>query len=190
MTISSGYQFDRIITSLGGKNVRLELLRNNNTVYTDFTVDTGNIKISALPAAPPEYIEYYSYRTAFIKSLEKTASLIKQTFQVVFKIFTRKMDAKDVLGGPITIWKISVASAEAGYKHFMLLMAFLSINLGFINLLPIPVIDGGHLVIYLYEMIAGKIPSEKTMNIIQQIGLVFIIFLMLFTFYVDIAKLF
>jgi len=187
--INNGFDFMNYIFTLKGKNVKIVILRKGKKIVKDVIVGSKNMSMGYLEMTPKQYMEYYSYKDSFKKSLKKTKDLIVQTFQVVGKIFSRKMQAKDVLGGPITIWKISVASAEAGYKHFLSLLAIISLNLGFINLLPIPVIDGGHIVIYIYEMIVGKMPSEKIMNVIQQVGLAFIIFLMVFTFYIDIIKL-
>ncbi len=186
----SGFEIVRNLTGMSNKYVEITIQRGDQLLKKIVQVLSKDLHYGEINITPKEYVEYYSVIDSFKRSLRKTKDLIIQTFQVIGKIFMREMEARDALGGPITIWKITVISAEAGYKHFLLLLAIISINLGFINLLPIPVIDGGHIVIYLYEIISGKMPSEKALNIIQQIGLAFILFLMIFTFYIDISKMF
>ncbi|HPN31798.1 MAG TPA: RIP metalloprotease RseP [bacterium] len=188
--ISSGYEFIKVALAYPNKQFKIKIERNGEIVERLIKSKTKNFEIGTLNFFPKEYVEKLGFSAAFTKSLYKTKDFIIQTFQVVGKIISRKMEAKTALGGPITMWKMTVITAEAGYSHFLMLMAIISINLGFINLLPIPVIDGGHIVFYIYEMISGKMPSEKVMNLVQQAGLAIIIFLMLFTFYIDIAKMF
>ncbi len=94
------------------------------------------------------------------------------------------------LGGPILIAKLAGQQAKQGMMNLFYFMAVLSINLGLLNLLPIPVLDGGHLVFFLFEGITGRPLSMRQMEIAQQIGIVILGALMLLVFYNDIARVF
>ena len=85
------------------------------------------------------------------------------------------------MGGPIKIAKITGQVAQHGFIAFLSIMAYISISLGFINLFPIPMLDGGHLMFYAFEKILGKPLSQKTQEGFFRIGLFLLIFLMLFT---------
>jgi len=94
----------------------------------------------------------------------------------------------DQIGGPILIFQIYGEQAEQGFYEFIRLTALLSINLGLINLLPIPILDGGHILFFLIEIVKGRPVSEKNREIAQQIGFFMLISLMVFAFYNDIVR--
>jgi len=94
----------------------------------------------------------------------------------------------DQIGGPILIFQIYGEQAEQGFYEFFRLTALLSINLGLINLLPIPILDGGHILFFLIEIIKGRPVSEKNRELAQQVGLFMLISLMVFAFYNDIVR--
>jgi len=93
------------------------------------------------------------------------------------------------LSGPITIAKVAGSSADSGWKSFVGFVALLSIFLGVFNLLPIPVLDGGHLLYYAIEVVKGSPVSEKVQQLGFQVGLVMVIGLMMLAFYNDIMRL-
>ena len=90
------------------------------------------------------------------------------------------------LGGPIKIAKISGQVAEFGFLAFVTTIAYISISLGLINLFPIPLLDGGHLMFFLFEKILGRPLSQKTQEGFFRIGLFLLVSLMLFTTFNDI----
>lgn len=94
------------------------------------------------------------------------------------------------LSGPVTIADYAGQSAKLGLSHYIKFLALISISLGVLNLLPIPILDGGHLMYYIVEVIKGGPVSEKVMEIGQQIGLALLVMLMAFAFYNDINRLF
>ena len=94
----------------------------------------------------------------------------------------------DQIGGPILIFQIYGEQAEQGFNEFIRLTALLSINLGLINLLPIPILDGGHILFFLIELVKGRPVSEKNRERAQQAGLLMLISLMVFAFYNDILR--
>jgi len=115
----------------------------------------------------------------------------KATFMItkgVQKISTGDVDSKNI-SGAITIFDILMKFAQKGYIYLFFIMALLSVNLGVLNLLPIPALDGGHIVFNLYEMITGKEPSENIIYILTLLGWLFLISLMVFGMYNDINRI-
>ncbi len=106
------------------------------------------------------------------------------------KMIKGTISAKDSLGGPIQIAQVSGQTFREGPLAFISLIAFISINLAIINLMPIPVLDGGYLLLFLIEGITGKPVEGKPRELAQQIGLFILIMLMLFAFYNDITRIF
>ena len=106
----------------------------------------------------------------------------------IVKLATGSISVKN-LGGPVLIASIAGKSLDAGVIPFLQTMALISINLFLLNLLPIPVLDGGHLLFFLIEGIKGKPVSLKTVEIATQIGMVFILLLVALTFFNDISRI-
>lgn len=114
--------------------------------------------------------------------------LIKSLYVTLKKLFTGEVAAKN-LGGIITISRASYLFAQRGWEVFLYFLALLSINLAVINLLPIPVLDGGHLLFVLIEGIKGSPVDPKVLNYSQILGLVFIVALLVFVTYNDILRI-
>ena len=110
------------------------------------------------------------------------------TVMGLIKIIQKVIPASE-LGGPILIAKIAGERMEAGWINFLYFMAVISVNLGILNLLPIPILDGGHLVFFTVEAVKRKPLSLRTMEMMQQVGLVLLGTLMVFVFYNDIVRL-
>ncbi|HEB69579.1 MAG TPA: RIP metalloprotease, partial [Desulfobulbus sp.] len=106
----------------------------------------------------------------------------------IVKIVERVVPASE-LGGPIRIAEIAGQQLEAGWMNLLYFMGLLSVNLGILNLLPIPVLDGGHLVFLSVEGIRGKPLSDRVMEISQKAGIALLGTLMLFVFYNDILRI-
>ena len=132
-------------------------------------------------------LEQYGLLGAFLRSLEETWRLTYLIAVSVKKMIFGSIPA-DQIGGPILIFQIYGEQAEQGFNELIRLTALLSINLGLINLLPIPVLDGGHIFFFLIELIKGRPVSEKSRERAQQIGLFMLISLMVFAFYNDIMR--
>jgi regulator of sigma E protease len=125
---------------------------------------------------------------AVIGSISKTWDISKLTILAVVKMLEGVVSPR-TLGGPIFIAQASGAMAKEGIIPFILFMAILSINLGVINLFPIPVLDGGHIFFYLIEIVSRREISVKVREISQQIGFVALLMLMLFVIFIDIERL-
>ena len=117
-----------------------------------------------------------------------TVNLTKLVYDSMKMIFSGKESFKNAFGGPIAIAKMAGDSARSGAGTLFMFMAFLSLNLGFLNLLPIPVLDGGHIVFLLIEGIIRRPISTKVKLVVQQIGIALLLALMFFVIVNDIRK--
>jgi len=115
--------------------------------------------------------------------------MIKQLYVTMKRMVTGDVGAKN-LGGIIRISQVSYQAAQRGPSWFLYLLAMLSLNLAFVNLLPIPVLDGGHLLFLLIERIKGSPVSVNVLNYSQVLGLVLVLALVVFVTYNDILRLF
>ena len=149
------------------------------------------IKTPIIGVRPPPIKEVYEKAgvlSALGNGFVQTWTGIEFTVVVVVKLIQRAIPAKTI-GGPIMIAKMAGEFAKRGLLWFVSFMAILSINLGVINLFPVPVLDGGHLLFLVLEAVLRKPVSLRKMEIAQQVGLVLIILLMVFAFYNDILRL-
>ncbi len=125
-----------------------------------------------------------SIKNAFLRTWEISSLTVTGIIKLIQGILPG-----DTIGGPILIFQLAERQAEAGVLNFFVFAAVISINLAILNLLPIPVLDGGHLLFLGIEAAKGKPVSEKTMAIAQRVGIAFILALMVFAFYNDIARI-
>jgi regulator of sigma E protease len=125
---------------------------------------------------------------AIITSFYKTWDVSRITVVAVYKMLQGVLSPKN-LGGPIFIAKAAGVQMQKGAIEFLFLIAVISINLGVLNLFPIPVLDGGHVFFYLIEMVTRREISPKVREMAQQIGFVFLVMLMLFVIFIDIERL-
>lgn len=126
---------------------------------------------------------------AFVYTYKKTCSLFKQMFVTVFYLFTGGLSLNQ-LSGPVGIYSVVGQSRELGIANLVYLMAFLSLNVGFINLLPIPAFDGGHILFIIIEILKGSPVSPEIENKIHAVFLCLLMLLMLFITFNDILRLF
>ena len=128
----------------------------------------------------------------FSEALEKGFSQFKQAITTLFtatsQIFHGERSVKD-MGGPVKIAEVSGKAFQISFTFFIFIMATLSINLGLINLLPIPVLDGGHLLIYSIEGIKGSSLNPKGLEFVQKSAMIFLLGLMIFISFHDIFSL-
>jgi regulator of sigma E protease len=127
---------------------------------------------------------------AFVYAGERVYFLSKMTLVGIGKLITGSISPRKMLGGPLTIFKEAGKSAKRGFNEFVTFVAFISVSLGLLNILPIPVLDGGHITLCLIEMAIGRKISERTVGIAQNIGLAILVSLMAFAFYFDIERMF
>lgn len=122
------------------------------------------------------------------RALTQTWETSAFTLRMIGRMFVGEVSWKNI-SGPVTIADYAGQSARLGIDHYLKFLALISISLGVLNLLPIPILDGGHLLYYLAEVIKGGPLSERVMEVGQQIGLGLLVLLMAFAFYNDINRL-
>jgi len=179
--------------------VELELLRNNSMM--NITVIPARIErdgeiigfIGAsreaiqLPEEMQRTVRYPIY-SAWIPAIQKTWDVTRFTLISIKKMAVGAISPKN-LSGPITIAQVASATAQSGLASFIGFIALLSISLGVLNLLPIPILDGGHLLYYFIEMITGKPVPERVQVWGLQLGMFLIFSIMLLAFYNDLTRL-
>jgi regulator of sigma E protease len=131
---------------------------------------------------------HYGFIDGFIYAWEETKKASLLIFKSVQKLITGVVST-DKLGGIITIVDVTAQASSAGILALFFFTALISVNLGVLNLLPIPALDGGHIMFNLYEMIRGKAPSDNAMYYITLVGWAMLISLMLLGLYNDINRL-
>jgi regulator of sigma E protease len=139
---------------------------------------------------PPEMLRQVSYGPidAIAEGAKNTWTMSVLTLNSLKKMLFGELSVKN-LSGPITIAKVAGASAESGLSDFLKFLAYLSISLGVLNLLPIPVLDGGHLLFYLVEWVRGRPLSERIQGWGMQIGISLVIGVMLLALVNDLGRL-
>ncbi|OGW78413.1 MAG: RIP metalloprotease RseP [Omnitrophica bacterium RIFCSPLOWO2_02_FULL_45_16] len=147
-------------------------------------------KIALLGIAPSQKIENirYGFFQSFGMGLKKLIVLTNLTYKAIWYIITGRMSVKESMTGPIGIFIITGKAAQMGLIYLINLTAMLSASLAIFNLLPLPVLDGGHILFLIVEKIRGKPLSMKAQEIIANIGIGFLILLTVFIFYNDIMK--
>jgi regulator of sigma E protease len=138
-------------------------------------------------ASGTEYIRFGPLESAW-RAVEETVSLTEATLKAVSQIILGTRSA-DELGGPIRIAELSGQVAEAGFVSVVWFMAVLSINLGLINIFPIPMLDGGHLLFYAIEAVRGRPLGERAQEYGFRIGLAMVVSLILFVTWNDLVRL-
>ncbi|VXC70222.1 zinc metallopeptidase [Pseudomonas sp. 8Z] len=139
---------------------------------------------------PPEMLREVSYGPleAVAEGARRTWAMSLLTLESLKKMLFGELSVKN-LSGPITIAKVAGASAQSGLGDFLNFLAYLSISLGVLNLLPIPVLDGGHLLFYLVEWVRGRPLSERVQGWGMQIGISLVVGVMLLALVNDLSRL-
>lgn len=181
--------------------IRLQVLRQQQTVNLQLTpraeiASDGQAvgKIGAGVEVPKDMLDSVSvvYRLAPLPALREAGSKTWfysiNTLKMIGKMFAGSASVKN-LSGPISIAEYAGRSAEMGFNAFLKFLALVSISLGVLNLLPVPVLDGGHLLFYLVEAIKGSPLSDRVQMLFQQLGMVLLGLLMVLAVFLDLNRL-
>ncbi len=200
VSIESWTQVVTIIRAAPGQFLRLDADRQGKTISLSVTpaeVDDRGKRIGRIGIGVQEGADDRAALTTIVRygPLESLVKAAGQTWDT--SVFSLTMLGRMIVGavswknlsGPVTIADYAGQSAKLGLAHYIKFLALISISLGVLNLLPIPLLDGGHLMYYIVEIIKGGPVSERVMEIGQQIGLALLAMLMAFAFYNDINRL-
>ena len=141
-----------------------------------------------LGEAPQKIWVAYGLAEALLKACETTAAMTHLTLNALVQMVTGA-SSWDNLGGPVAIAEMAGQSLQVGLHAFLIYLALLSVSLGVFNLLPIPALDGGHLMYYLYEFLVGKAPAQRWILIFQQAGFFVLMALMAAALFNDLHRL-
>ena len=184
--MSKWQDFVSYIEARPGEQVRVTVLRDDERLELDVTPadEGGKGKIGVMHG----YFQRLPPHLALVESVRFNWEMSRQTLSVLGKIVTGQLAAKGALSGPIEIAALSGAAARSGFKHLIQLMGLISISIAILNLMPIPVLDGGQITILLIESLTRRDLSLKVKERINQVGLLMIVVLMVVVLYFDLIK--
>jgi len=190
----------RAVIDKPGIEVVIELLREGQSFKLPVTIGSakkgsqtiGRIGVRPKSVTPlPESMfamHQYGFFTAFYKGIEKTWDLSVLTLRMLGRIVVGDASIKNI-SGPITIAEVAGQSVQMGIERFLRFLAIVSLSLGVINLLPIPMLDGGHLLFYLVEMLKGSPVSDAVQEVGLKIGISLLVMLMSIALYNDFTRI-
>ena len=189
--ITSWKQVVDLIGKSKGKPVSILVLRKGKkleiTVTPQFNEKFGRYTVGITPKMEMVFVKF-SGLEAIKKSLEEFKSQTGIFFSYLLKLITGEASVKS-LGGPIMIAEVAGKAAETGVSNFIYFMGFISLQLGYFNLVPLPVLDGGLILMFLIEILRRKPLSTDFREKFQQVGFAILAFLMIIVFYNDIMRL-
>ncbi len=191
VTLYSPKQTTEIISSNAGVELPLVVLRDKDTVNIAVTPGSDakiGVAIASVFLGKTQMRTYGAFESVYYgwKDIEKMTAL---TFQMVGKVFSGNVEVGKAFGGPIKIAQIAAKSADSGFSSFLYFLALLSLSLAILNIMPFPVLDGGHLVMIIIEAVIRREIPIKIKVAIQNTGLVLLLLLMAFIIYNDIISL-
>lgn len=200
--VNSFEDLQRIVNVSAGKTLTFEIKRDNAIIQKQITPETVEIedplgapirlgRIGISRTASPETVKTVELGVfeSMVEGVKETGYLIKRTYQFLLELITGKQSVKQ-LGGPVKIAEVSGMAAENGILSFVSMIALISISVGFFNLLPIPPLDGGHLIFYAVEAIIRKPVNDQFKEYGFKIGFAFLLTFMLFATWNDISSLY
>ncbi|MCK4261739.1 RIP metalloprotease RseP [bacterium] len=189
--INSWNEMSKIIRAKPGEETELLVKRDNEQIKVKVTPVLDKEKgfaVIGVTCGTRFEIRRYGLVQSFGKSLIQSKEDICMLFKFLKLLICRQISPKNI-AGPIGIIHISGQVAQAGFIPLLLLIALININFGIINLFPIPIVDGGHIVLFSIEAIRRKPLSEKKLVVIQKIGIAFLITMLVLISYNDILRL-
>ena len=195
-TINTWQEMSKIIHSNPEQTLNLVIEREQNKIEkvvipeaAETLIDGAIQKVGLIGIAPKVVFRDASLFESLSGGVETTVQWTKVGILSIKMLVTGEASLKD-LGGPIMIAEMSGKSAKRGIQSFLAFIAFISINIGFLNILPIPMLDGGHLVYIIIEGVTRKKISTKIKLKIQQLGMAILLTLMIFAVFNDISRVF
>ncbi len=189
--INSWYDLRTVIQDVGANSVPVLLERDGQQLTVELVPEQrepeGAFLIGIAPLHASE-LKRFGFADAFAEGAKRTWELIELTVVFVQKLFSGSVSAKNI-GGPITVVQVAGQAAQTDLSAILSVLAFISIQLGILNLLPIPILDGGHILFSLVELIMRRPVSIRIREMAQQVGMAMLLMLMVLAFYNDIVRL-
>ena len=190
----------RLVREAPGRALDFEVERGGEAVKLVITPEAaeeggaqiGRIGVGVAEAAAGGIAMFGEVRYGVLEGLSRAVQQTWETSVLSLKMIGRMLTGEvswKNLSGPVTIADYAGQTAQLGWTHYLKFVALISISLGVLNLLPIPVLDGGHLLYYTIEIIKGGPIPERVMEVGQQIGLALLVMMMAFAFYNDLNRL-
>ncbi len=181
-------QFKEVLENKKGEEVSLAIKRQGDTLQKEAQVtEKGTLGFYVGQNLPQETKEY-AFGKSFVRGTERAYTSIKQNVVGLGKMITGEIDPRKGLGGPIKI--ATIYGGNWDWSRFWGITALLSLVIGFLNILPIPALDGGHALLTLYEMVSRRPVPDNAYKVIQTIGVIILLTLMVFVFFNDIWQVF
>ncbi len=177
-----------ITVERNGENLTVQATPEEVDLKNDFGEVTGQGYRLGIAREMNVEFEPASIGEAISAGFNQTVEMTRKTLLGIWKMIQRVIPASEI-GGPILIAQIAGKQLQSGWLDFFYFMGFLSVNLGILNLLPIPVLDGGHLVFFSLEAVRRKPLTRELQEKMQLIGIVLLVSLMVFAFYNDILRM-
>jgi regulator of sigma E protease len=200
VAIQQWYDFVELVQASAGKALNIQIMRNQQALELTLipgvrVLENGKTVgfVGAMvqpPVIPDDFVTTLRYNpiTALLKGAEKTWNMSVVTLDSIGKMIQGLLSVKN-LSGPITIAKVANDSAQAGFEAFVGFLAYISIMLAIVNLLPIPVLDGGHFLFYVIEAIKGSPVSEKIQLMGMKLGMTMMLMIMVVAMFNDVSRL-
>lgn len=201
VAVESWRNWVEVIRANPGVTLELDILRDNNRQSLQLTPAAktmGDVEIGFIGAWETQsaavidqkvrITERYGFVDALKRAFVRTWEMMSLTVQMIGKLVLGQASVENI-SGPISIAQFAGQSASVGLDHYLSFLALISISLGVLNLLPIPMLDGGHLLYYFCEVVTGKPVSERLQLYGQQLGLLLLAGLMTLAFYNDIVRI-
>lgn len=186
--VATYFELADLIHAAPGKALRLTYQRGVRTLSAQLTpVAENGVGVIGFNVRIASTKTRYGLAAAVANSFQEAGRLITITFDAFKKIIQRKISVKS-FSGPMEIARVSQQALASGFSNFFMLIAFISLQLGIVNLFPIPGLDGGHLLIFIVEAVIRRDLNQKFKNILLYAGFAFLISLMVFVVLNDIAK--
>ena len=179
-----------VVVDRDGKSVDLTAIPERKEITDRFgnTFKIGLLGIKRSTSPDDWTLERHNPATALVMGVKECYFVVSRSLGYLYDVIKGREDA-DQLGGPLRIAQVSGQVATAGFLALLNLAAIISVSIGLINLFPIPMLDGGHLLFYGIEAVRGKPLSESTQEIGFRIGLAFVLMLMIFATWNDLIHL-
>ncbi|MEL0280422.1 MAG: RIP metalloprotease RseP [Gammaproteobacteria bacterium] len=191
--VDSWNDFVSIIKESPEQKINIVALRDNKVIDYDARVleknGNGFLGVSKKIDKTDFVFVNYNLSDSLNRAITSTSDYTVLTFKMIGRLIIGEANVKN-LSGPLSIAQFSGRSLEMGFSYFLYLLAILSVSLGVLNLLPIPMLDGGHLVYYLYEIVFGEELPHKVQLVAQFIGIALLGFIMIIAFYNDFVRIF